>query len=305
VPAAGASSPAYFGLLIAVVGAVAFSGKAIVAKLLYRHGIDAVTLIGLRMLLSMPFFVAGALWTWSREPRLSVADGLRLAALGLLGYYVSSMLDFLGLQYISAGLERLILFLTPSFVLLLTVVVLRRKVSGLQWGALALAYIGIVLVFWHEVGTGSGSIVTGSLFVVAAAVTYSVYLLLSGEWVRRVGSLRLVSIAMTSSCVASLIQYAVLREPLSLFSQSSPVWALSVLNALACTVLPVFLTMAAVARIGAGMTAQAGMIGPVSTMFLGYWLLAEPIGRTQIAGTGLVLLGVGLLSYSRQGRTAA
>lgn len=291
------TEPAYLsGLALAVVGAVFFSGKAVVAKLLYRHGIDAVTLIALRMLLSAPVFIGVAIWTWRRSPQLGAADLARIGVLGLLGYYGSSMLDFMGLQYITAGLERLILFLTPTFVLLIGLAVYRRPVTRRQWLSLACAYAGIVLVFWHDLRIGGSDVALGSALVLAAALAYAVYLLLSGELLARVGTLRLVALAMTSSAIAGLVQYAVLRPFPELFQQSAAVWQLSLVNASFCTVLPVFVTMIAVGRIGAGLTAQAGMIGPVSTLFLGLWLLGEPITRLQLAGTALVIGGIFVLS---------
>lgn len=289
------------GLALAIAGAVFFSAKAVIAKLLYREGIDAVTLIALRMLLSLPVFLAVAVWTWRRQPRLDARDLGRIALLGLLGYYLSSMLDFLGLQYVSAGLERLILFLTPSFVLLIGLFVLGRSVTRLQWWSLGFAYAGIVLVFWHDVNLGGPQVALGSALVAGAAISYAIYLLLSGELIARVGSLRLVALAMTVSTVACLLQYALLRPLPGLFEQTLPVWRLSLLNASLCTVLPVFLTMISVGRIGAGPSAQAGMIGPVSTLFLAWWLLGEPITALQLAGTGLVMAGMLLLSL-RQAR---
>ncbi|HEY0915948.1 MAG TPA: DMT family transporter [Solimonas sp.] len=288
-------------MALAVAGAVFFSAKAVIAKLLYREGIDAVTLIALRMLLSLPVFLAVAAWTWRRQPRLDARDLGRIALLGLLGYYLSSMLDFLGLQYVSAGLERLILFLTPSFVLLIGLFVLGRSVTRRQWWSLGFAYAGIVLVFWHDVNLGGPQVALGSALVAGAAISYAIYLLLSGELIARVGSLRLVALAMTVSTAACLLQYALLRPLPGLFEQSLPVWRLSLLNASLCTVLPVFLTMISVGRIGAGPSAQAGMIGPVSTLFLAWWLLGEPITALQLAGTGLVMTGMLLLSL-RQAR---
>nr|WP_256365903.1 DMT family transporter [Solimonas sp. K1W22B-7] len=289
-------------MALAVAGAVFFSAKAVIAKLLYREGIDAVTLIALRMLLSLPVFLLVAAWTWRREPRLDARDLARIGLLGLLGYYLSSMLDFLGLQYVSAGLERLILFLTPSFVLLLGLLVLDRKVTRRQWLSLAFAYAGIVLVFWHDVSLGGRNVVLGGALVAGAAISYAIYLLLSGELIARVGALRLVALAMTVSTVACLLQYALLRPFPGLFEQALPVWRLSLLNASLCTVLPVFLTMASVGRVGAGVSAQAGMIGPVSTLFLAWWLLGEPITALQLAGTGLVLAGMLLLSLKADHR---
>jgi drug/metabolite transporter (DMT)-like permease len=194
---AGELRTAYLnGLAIAVVSAIFFSAKAIVAKLLYRHGLDAVTVLGLRMLLSGPVFFMVALWTWRQAPRLSFRDVTRISALGFVGYYGSSMLDFMGLQYISAGLERLILFLTPTFVLLLGMGLYRRPVTGRQWLSMICAYAGILLVFAHDLELGGSRVLLGSSLVLVAAIAYAVYLLLSGELVRRVGALRLVGLAM-------------------------------------------------------------------------------------------------------------
>jgi drug/metabolite transporter (DMT)-like permease len=209
------------------------------------------------------------------------------------------MLDFMGLEYISAGLERLLMFLTPTFVLLLGMLLYRRPVSRQQWLSMLCAYAGIVLVFWHDLGTGGSNVALGSALVLAATLTYGAYLLWSAELLHRVGSLRLVALAMISSSVAGLLQYAVLRPFGTLFEQVPAVWQLSLVNAIFCTVLPVFLTMIAVGRIGPGHASQATMIGPVSTLFLGWWLLGEPITSLQLGGTGLVLAGVWLLSRRR------
>lgn len=286
------------GLAIAIAGAVLFSTKAVVAKLLYRYHIDAVTLIAFRMLFSIPVFAGVALWKMRTEAPLSWPDRWRIVGLGLVGYYLSSYLDFLGLQYISVGLERLILFLTPTFVLAITAVVLKRRITPVEWGALALSYCGIVLVFVHDLAGGAGSTVVGSLFVLASSLTYAFYLLGSGEMVRRIGSLRLVAYAMCVSSLACIGQFFLLR-PASLLLQPLPVYGLSLVNGLFCTIFPVFMTMAAVQRIGAATASQAGMIGPVSTLFLGALVLGEPITAVQLAGTGLVLVGIYMLSLKK------
>lgn len=283
------------GLSLAVGGAILFSTKAIVAKLLYRYHIDAVTLIAFRMLFSLPVFAAVALWKMRTEAPLSWADRWRLVGLGLIGYYLSSFLDFLGLQYITVGLERLILFLTPTFVLLMTTVFLKRAISRRQWLALLLSYCGIVLVFLHDLFGHASNVVLGSLLVLGSATSYAVYLLLTGEMVKRLGSLRLVAYAMCVSSAACIGQFFALR-PAALLLQPAPVYWLSLVNGIFCTVLPVFATMIAVARIGAGAASQAGMIGPVSTLFLGALVLGEPITSWQLCGTALVLAGIYQLS---------
>lgn len=291
------------GLTIATLGAIFFSAKAIVAKLIYRYHVDAVTLISFRMLFSLPFFAAIALWQARTAEPLTGAERAKIVLLGLVGYYLSSFLDFLGLQYISAGLERLILFLTPSFVLLISFAFLKKKVSRLEWLALLISYGGTVLVFLHDVrieggAGGQGNIALGGALVLSSAISYAIYLLLSGELVRKVGTLRLVAYAMCVSSVACIVQFFLLR-PVSMLVQPHEVYGLSLVNAVFCTVLPVYLTMLGVEKIGAGSASQAGMVGPVSTLFLGALVLGEPITAIQLGGTALVLSGMYLLSRKK------
>ena len=286
------------GLAIAILGAVLFSTKAIVAKLIYRYPVDAVTLIAFRMLFSLPFFAVVAVWQARISQPLTSAERVRIVILGLIGYYLSSFLDFIGLQYISAGLERLILFLTPSFVLLISILFLKKKISRLEWIALAISYSGTVLVFLHDAQRGGSQVQMGAVFVLGSAITYALYLLFSGEMVKRVGAIRLVAYAMCVSSVACIGQFFLLR-PASMLVQPNAVYGLSLVNAVFCTVMPVFLTMVAVARIGAGTTSQAGMIGPVSTLLLGAVVLNEPITGIQLSGTVLVLIGIYLLSKKK------
>lgn len=287
------------GLAIATLGAIFFSAKAIVAKLIYRYHVDAVTLITFRMLFSLPFFAAIALWQARTAEPLSGVERMKIVLLGLIGYYLSSFLDFLGLQYISAGLERLILFLTPSFVLLISFAFLKKKVSRLEWLALLTSYGGTVLVFLHDVKIGGGGNITlGGALVLSSAVCYAIYLLLSGQLVRKVGTLRLVAYAMCVSTLACLVQFFLLR-PASMLVQPHDVYGLSLVNAFFCTVLPVYLTMLGVEKIGAGSASQAGMVGPVSTLFLGALVLDEPITAIQLGGTALVLCGMYLLSRKK------
>ena len=286
------------GLAIAISGAVLFSTKAIVAKLMYRYQVDAITVIALRMIFSVPVFAAIAVWQMRNKTPLAAADRWRIVTLGLVGYYLSSTLDFLGLQYISVGLERLILFLTTTFVLLFTSIFLKRHISALQWLALAVSYCGIVLVFAYDLQNGMGTVVTGATLVLGSAIAYAVYLLLSGELVQRIGATRLVSYAMCVASAACIAQFFVLR-PASMLVQPTPIDWLSLVNGIFCTLLPVFMTMVAVQRIGAATASQAGMIGPVSTLFLGALVLGEPITAIQLGGTALVLGGIYMLSRKK------
>ncbi|HEV7617314.1 MAG TPA: DMT family transporter [Burkholderiaceae bacterium] len=286
------------GLAIAISGAILFSAKAIVAKLIYRYHVDPETLIGFRMMFALPFFAAVAYWKAKTAPPLSNGDRIQVVVLGLIGYYLSSYLDFLGLQYISVGLERLILFLTPSFVLLMSLGFLKKKIAAAEWAALGTAYLGTVLVFIHDAKTGGTNVALGGVLVLASAVSYALYLLLSGEVVRRIGALRLTAYVMCVSSVACILQFFIMR-PVSMLVQPYPVYSLSLFNAVFCTVLPVFMTMVAIARIGATAASQAAMVGPVSTLFMGAAILGEPITAIQLTGTALVIFGIYLLSKKK------
>ncbi len=283
------------GLLIAVTGAILFSGKAILAKLIYNYEVDAITLIFFRMSFALPFFAGIALWKSITLPPLLKNDRIYIIILGLLGYYLSSFLDFLGLQYINAGLERLILFLTPSFVLIISVIFFKKRISPFEIGALCVSYAGIFLVFINDAFKGGKNIVLGSVLVLGSAISYALYLIFSDKLVKRVGTIRLVAYAMCISSLACIIQFFLFR-PIFLLVQPLAVYGYSIMNAVFCTVMPVFLTMFAVERIGASTASQAGMIGPVSTLVLGAFILHEVITPIQMVGTLLVLGGIYLVT---------
>ena len=283
------------GLLLATLGAIAFSGKAIIVKLAYRHGVDAVTLIMYRMLFALPIFLAMAVWASRGKPALTRADWLGVLGLGLTGYYLASFLDFAGLAYVSASFERLILYLNPTLVLLLGRVLYRRPIGRRQMAGMAISYLGVLLVFGHEVRLEGGQAVQGAILVFLSAVCYAIYLSFSGELVRRLGSLRLVGLATSVACVLCIGQFLLLR-PLAAALVEPPVIGLSVLNATLCTAAPVLMVMMAVERIGAGLAAQAGMVGPMSTVLMGVALLGEPFTAWVALGTVLVLSGIFVVS---------
>jgi drug/metabolite transporter (DMT)-like permease len=299
--AQAASSRLTSGLLLAAAGSIAFSGKAIIVKLAYRHGVDAVTLIMYRMLFALPLFVAMIWWATYRAAQpvqpLTQRDVLGILGLGFSGYYLASFLDFWGLQYITASLERLILYLNPTLVLLLGWLLYGRRITAHQAGAMALSYAGVLLVFGHELSFDGWTTVTGAMLVLGSAVSYAIYLVYSGEMVKRLGALRLVGWATSVACVLCLLQFALLR-PLSAAVVAPEVIWLSVLNAVACTAAPVVMVMMAIERIGSGLAAQTGMIGPMSTIVMGVWLLDEPFNGWIVVGTVLVVAGV--LWVSRQ-----
>jgi drug/metabolite transporter (DMT)-like permease len=204
---------------------------------------------------------------------------------------LSSFLDFLGLQYISASFERLILYLNPTLVLVLSWVLYKRKISVRQGVAMAISYGGVLLVFGHEVSLVGENVALGAALVFSSAATYAIYLTYSGQLVKRLGSLRLAGLATTVACALCILQFAVLKPLAALEVAPEVIW-LSVLNATACTVLPVWMVMMAIERIGPGLTSQIGMIGPMSTLLMGSVLLNEPFNGWTLMGTVLVLGGV-------------
>ena len=279
------------GLLLAAAGSIAFSGKAIIVKLAYLHGVDAITLVMLRMLFALPFFIAMAWWAGRHQAPLTRTDWLGVLGLGFLGYYLSSFLDFLGLQYISASFERLILYLNPTLVLVLGWVLYKRKITYRQGMAMAVSYSGVLLVFGHEVSLVGDNIGLGAILVFGSAITYAIYLTYSGQLVQRLGSLRLAGLATTVACFFCILQFVLLKPVAALNVVPEVIW-LSMLNATVCTVLPVLLIMMAIERIGPGLTSQIGMIGPLSTLTMGAFFLNETFNLWILMGTVLVLGGV-------------
>ena len=286
------------GLALAIIGSVFFSAKAIVVKLAYRYGVDATTLIALRMVSAAPFFAIAYVWASRGRVPLTGRDHLHLTLIGIIGYYVASYLDFLGLQYITAGFERLILYLNPTIVLLLSALLLGKRLTRLDGISLVLAYGGIAFVFWHDVSFVGNSVPLGAALVFGSAVTYAIYLSWSGELVRRIGAIRLTSYAMLAATAAVVIQFLVLN-PLAALQQPLPVYWLSLVNGTFCTVLPVFAMMLAVERVGAGNASLASMVGPVSTIALAFVFLGETVSVWQLIGTALVLAGVFVLTRKR------
>jgi len=292
------------GVSFALLAAVGFSAKAILVKLAYLEHVDAITLLALRMAFAVPFFVAMAWWV-RRQPAapLSTRDRGLIMALGLIGYYLSSLLDFMGLQYISAGLERLILFLYPTMTVLLTAFVYKRAIGGKVMLAMALSYAGIALVFLHDVSwQAGGSVLLGASLVFASTLSYSVYLVGVGHAIARIGTTRFTAYAMLVASAASLLQFVIMR-PMSALNLPLRVYELSLAMAIFSTVLPVFFLSYAIRRIGSGSASLIGSIGPVSTIYMAYLFLNESMSWLQIAGSSLVLCGVIIVSVTSKKST--
>lgn len=285
------------GLLFATLGAIGFSFKAIFVKLAYRYGVDAETLLALRMGLSLPFFVVMGLVADARATRrMGGRDWLWMVALGFSGYYLSSYLDFLGLRYITAALERLILFLYPTLVIVLSALFLAKPIGRRTLVALALCYCGIGLAVGHDLHVAGevgevGEVALGGALVFASALSYALYLMGNGQVVGRLGAMRVTAFATSVACVLCIGQFFVLR-PASALDQPWQVYALGAAMALMSTVAPVWLVSEAIRRLGAGPVSLMGTLGPVVTIFLGWLLLDEVLGVSQLAGAALVIAGV-------------
>jgi drug/metabolite transporter (DMT)-like permease len=285
-------------LILAGLGAVAFSGKAIIVKLAYRYGVDAVTLIMYRMLFALPFFLLLAWWAGRGKPALTWRDARTVLGLGFCGYYLASFLDFAGLRYISASLERLILYLNPTLVLGLGAFLFHKRVTRPQILALAVSYCGVLCVFGREMSLQGTDVPLGATLVFGSAVSYAVYLSYSGEEVKRLGALRLTGLATSVACLICIVQFLALR-PISSMAVAPPVLWLSLLNGTLCTFAPVLMVMMAIERIGASLTAQAGTVGPLSTILLAVILLGERFTVWVAMGTVLVLAGIWLLTKAQ------
>lgn len=289
------------GLLLTVVGSLFFSTKAVLVKLAFRDTpVDAVSLLAARMFFALPFYLLAAWWS---RPKGDVAPLTRkqwisILGLGLAGYYLSSLFDFMGLQYISAGLERLILFLYPSFSVLINAWVFREKVPKRQRWALALTYAGILLAYVGELTIDSDNpgffLGTGLIFL--CSITFAIYISGSGRLIPQVGTTRFTAYVMLSSSFGVFLHF-LLAGNYSILDQSADfVWYGLALGVVA-TVIPSFLISAGTRRIGSNNSSIISSIGPVSTIIQAWWLLDEPIFATQIIGTVLVLGGVVLLGW--------
>lgn len=296
---------AMVGIFFALIAAAGFSAKAILVKLAYLDQVDAITLLALRMAFSLPFFVFAAIWVNRRNAMpLNRHDWLSVLVLGFLGYYLSSFLDFLGLLYITAGLERLILFLYPTLTVILSAILYKRRIGRKIILAMAFSYAGIVLVFLHDVGLSRDNtaisradVLLGAMLVFGSTLSYSSYLVGAGHVIARIGATRFTAYASIVASVASILQFF-FTHPLSALQLPPRVYQLSAAMAIFSTVLPVFLLSYAIRRIGSGSSSLLGSFGPVVTIALAYVFLHEDISLLQIAGSALVLAGVIMVSVT-------
>lgn len=292
------------GFLITLTGAILFSTKAIFVKLAFASTkVDAVTLLTLRMLFSLPFYLIAARLAYKKEnsAMLTKQQWLYILGLGFLGYYLSSLFDFIGLQFISAGLERLILFLYPTFAVLINTFLFKNKLSKTQIAALLLTYAGIGLAYYGElkIDTSNPNFFYGSFMVFLCAITYSFYLVGTGRMVPIVGVTRYTAYAMFAATAGIFIHFLATRSIANIHFTPTLI-GYSVALAIVATVLPSFLISNGMKKIGSNNVAIITSIGPVSTILQAYFILGESIFLEQLIGTVLVVIGVLLI-----GRKAA
>ena len=284
------------GAILVLVGAVLVSTKAILVKLAYRHDIGMIALLSLRMLFALPVYMVIAYRSYTRQQQavavLSRKDWLQIGLIGIIGYYFASMFDFLGLQYITAGLERLILFVYPTLVVLIIAFTGKKPIPGFQVKALLLTYAGILMAFIENVlNNTSPHLVLGTLLVFGCALFYALFMVGSSYYVAKTGSWLFTSMAMMAASGAVLLHQGIAGDQ-HLGSFDWEVYALALTMAIIATILPTFMISEGIRLVGAGNAAIIGSVGPISTIVLAYIFLDETLGWLQMAGTGLVVAGV-------------
>ncbi len=290
-----------FAALIIVLGAVLFSTKAIIIKLAYQHPIDSLSLLALRMFFSLPLFVL-ALWRPRKEKALSKISGKdywSIAVVGIVGFYGASYLDFLGLQYISASLERLILYCYPTLVLLISAIFLRKSITKIQLYALLMTYVGIAIIFSGKISiVGNSNPLLGGIFIFFAALTYAIYLVGSGQLLPRIGTRRFTSYSMIAASMVVLAHNSI-QNGMNLFDFPEKLYWLVGYMAVFATFIPTFLISEGIRIIGANNASIIGAIGPVSTILLAYVFLGERLYFIQWIGTIIVIGGVLLITLTK------
>lgn len=284
------------GIICVMAGTMLFAAKGIVIKLAYLEGMTALPLLMLRMAFALPFYAVMAVWVQRRNPApLNRREHLRIMALGVLSYCISSLFDFMGLQYITAGLERVILYVYPTLVLLMLASWKKQIILARDKLALSIAYAGMLMVFVHDIQMSGDwrQTLLGSFYVLIATVTFALFVVLAGETIPKVGATRFTAYAMLSAC-AGVMLFCLTKEGFSHFVQTPRVYFLVLVLAFFCTVIPSFLMNRGIAIVGSSKTAMLGSVGPVITLFLGAWLLDESLTLIQLAGAGLVIVGVAL-----------
>ncbi len=287
------------GILFAIIGVVLFSAKAVMVKMAYTYGIDHLTLLLFRMVFAFPFYLLIAFLTKPLHPKeLRNKDYLWIVIFGFIGYYLASLFDFMGLQYLKAGLERIILFIYPTIVVLLSWFIFRKRITKLQVLAIVVTYFGVLITFWDEVGADENSILLGVFLIFLSAFTYASYLVGSGWLIPKFGVMQFTSYAMIVSTICIVVHYLFING-FNLSSYPNEVYLLGIAMAIFSTLIPSFLVSAAINRLGASAFSIFGSLGPVSTITLAFFFLDETISILQIFGMLVVISGVMLVSRKK------
>jgi drug/metabolite transporter (DMT)-like permease len=294
------------GAMLVLLGAILFSAKAVVVKLTYQYPLGAVTSLFFRMLFAFPFL----LWIAYREERkpdavkMTKKEWYSVILMGVVGYYLASLFDFLGLQYITAGLERIILFIYPTLVVLLSFFFLKTRIHLKEMFSLALTYTGVGIAYSQDLKVGETKDVTlGAIFILLSALTYAVYLMGSGKIIPKLGAQRYTAYALAISSIAVFIHFAVFGHYQELI-QPLNFYLLAFFMGTVNTVLPAIFVSEGIKRVGSKAAAIIGSVGPMSTLFLAYWFLGETISFFHIIGTFFVLSGVFLISNQKKAKDA-
>jgi len=287
------------GIIFAILGVVLFSTKAVMVKLAYVYEVDHVTLLLFRMGFALPFYLLIAFWKKPLHPKeIRLKDYLWIVFFGFVGYYLASLFDFMGLHYIKAGLERIILFIYPTIVILLSWLFFKKKVTTVQAMAILVTYFGVVITFWDEIQIQGEAALWGGFLIFLSAITYASYIVGSGWLIPKFGVLQFTSYAMIVSTSCILVHYALVGD-FDFLGYPWQVYALGLAMALFATLIPSFLVSAAIERLGASTFSIFGSLGPISTIVLAFFFLDERITTLQIFGMLIVILGVSLVSRKR------
>ena len=294
-------SPQMTSSMIVLLGSVLFSSKAILVKLAYQHEVDSISLLTLRMLFALPFYVVIGIVSLKRKGELDLAarDWGALVFLGVAGYYLASLMDFMGLQHISAGMGRLVLYTYPTLVVLISAIAYKQIINRNQVLALIITYIGVGLVFAKKaLGAQEGNLVVGAGLIFLAALTFAIYLVGSGRLLPRLGTWLFTSLAMIAACSAILIHHGLVYR-WQLWHFDPDIYLYAFLMAFFATVLPTFLLSEGIRVIGSNNASIIGSAGPISTIVLAYFILGERMGWLQLVGAVVVIIGILIITLNR------
>jgi drug/metabolite transporter (DMT)-like permease len=291
------------GAVLIFVGAVCFSAKAVMVKLSYIHAVDAITVLTLRMLFSLPFYIVVLYLNRKKleeaKTTLTKKDWINVVVMGVVGYYLASIFDFVGLEYVTAGLERLILFVYPTLVVVLSAIFLKKKIGKTEYIALGLTYFGVFIVFFDDAVVTQKNVWLGTLLIFGSALTYAIYLIGTGQLTPKLGSVNYTALSMIVSTVVVFLHYFIVADVKNLFANKEVLW-LTLNMAVFSTVIPSFLIAEGIRLMGSGRASIVASVGPVSTIILAYFFLDESFGWIQFAGTVLVLAGVLTVSIKKK-----